>query len=306
MFIYLSGEYVIVSSSNPNIHIGDTVTKINGQNIDNYISEGNNVIVSNVDMYRKKLYANASMFLNNGNLTFTIRSTDNQENNFNVVFKKIASGAYVYLQPAKASSSDISTSIITQDKIAYLKVPTFTVLNIKKVDAFINSVKNYKYLIVDVRNNNGGDLGYSKELISRLIQAPYTVTNYICVKDTSTLNNKYKQAFNFYDETKALSTKEKSSLVGLPYYIKNQNYNVYKVEIDLKPTDTPFNGKVYVLTNSSCFSACEYFCNTLKRINGATLVGGYTGGDGILFIPDSKTFLYDMVYMSYSYSIGME
>ena len=305
-FIYLNGEYVIVNSTNPDIKIGDIVNKINGRNIDDYIKKGDNVLISNFDWNRNKLISNRGVFLSNSDLILTITNLADIENDFNVSMKKIMKNFSLNTQITQLSTYDITTKIIKENETAYVKVPTFNNIDFKKIDEFLKIIQNYKYLIIDVRNNAGGDLNLSRQLMSRITNQPKTITNYICIKSTPIMIDKNKLPYNFYDETELLTKAIKNSSSILPVYVKNNDYTVYKVKINIRPNITRFNGKVYILTNNSCFSATEYFCNTMKRMDAASLVGGYTGGDGILFVPVLKSLLYDLANISYSYTIGIQ
>lgn len=305
MYIYLAGKYVIVSSSNRDIHIGDIVKKINGQDIDQYNASGANAVITNTDLARNKTYAGSSRFFKQDSLIFTISDQVNNVKDFPTNLKAMDKDNSIYLQPAKPDTYQVTTNILEDYEIAYIKVPTFTVLNFSKIDEFLNEIQNYPYLILDMRNNAGGDLGYAKQLIQRLITKNATLTNYIALKNTPLLSSRYSGADNFYDATSVLTKAAIDSIPSLPDYLGG-DYRFYQVLTNLVPAETHFGGKVYLLTNNGCFSACEYFCNTMKRIGSATLVGGYTGGDGVLFIPEAKSFLYGTVTMSYSYTIGLQ
>ena len=305
-FIYLNGEYIIINSINSDIKIGDIVSKINGLNIDDYVKNSDNVLISSIDLNKNKLFANSGTFLSMDILTFTVVNSINQENDFKVIMKKIKNNSPLNIQLNQTSLNTISMKIINENQIAYLKVPTFKNIDFQKIDEFISSIQNYKGLIIDVRNNVGGDMKLSKELISRIINEPKSITDYICIKSTPIMLDKVKMPFNFYDETELLPKIIKNSMTVLPESIKNDDYTVYKVKININPNSTHFTGKIFILTNNTCFSATEYFCNTLQRTGGATLVGGYTGGDGILFEPTVKPLLYDLADISYSYTIGIQ
>lgn len=212
------------------------------------------------------------------------------------------------MQSSIMSPPKITTKIIKNNDIAYIKIPTFMSFGDFNMNDFFTSIQNYKYLIVDVRNNGGGSILTAKQLISKLITKPVSITNYLCAKNTPLINNNIaQQEFSFYDEFKILSDKEKNNLSILPSEVKNSNYNVYKVKYNLNPDPTHFNGKVFVLTNSGCFSATDMFCNTIKRIGAATLVGDYTGGDGILLSPSLLNLPYSNYnVLIYSWVIGIQ
>lgn len=305
-FIYLNGEYIVVNSSISDVAIGDTISKINDINIDEYIKNSNNVLVTGMDIGRSKIIASSGTFLSDASVSMTIVNSNNVENVYKISMNKMTKNSQNNGQLYAASSADVVTKIVKDNEIAYLSVPTFKYVDMDKVDSFISSVQNYKYLIVDMRNNVGGSMLLSKELMERVASKPKSITNYICVKNTPLILSKNKLPYNYYDQTQMLNSNEKNSLSILPQFVKKNDYSVYKVTLNIKPNKVHFNGKIYVLTNNICFSAAEYFCNTVQRIGAAVLVGDYTRGDGILFEPVLKSLLYDLVNISYSYTLGIE
>jgi C-terminal processing protease CtpA/Prc len=55
----------------------------------------------------------------------------------------------------------------------------------------------------------------------------------------------------------------------------------YEITRRLEPSQPfAFTGEMYILINGGCFSACDDYANTVKRIGIATLVGQTTGGIG--------------------------
>lgn len=306
IYIYLNGEYVVISTTNSNIKIGDVVTKINNEPIDTYIKNSGNALISNIDPNKNKVISNSGVFLTNAKLTLTIKDASDTERNFITVMKKLNSNSPPNVQLGPSTANNIITKTLTDNETAYLKISAFKNIDFGDIDSFITSINNYKYLIIDLRNNFGGDIKLSRQLMSRLVAVPKSVVNYICLKSTPIILDKNKAQFNSYDETELLSNTVKNSLTILPNYVKNDDYTVFRVKINTQPNPIHFSGKIYILTNNSSFSATEYFCNSMKRMGAATLVGGYTGGDGILFEPTVKSLMYDLADVSYSYTIGIQ
>ncbi len=135
-----------------------------------------------------------------------------------------------------------STLKILDDKIAYLKVRTFSENSYdRKFDNFfeeyeeiIDEVEKYKNLIIDVRNNSGGSLMYKVYFLSLL-------TN--------------KDIYHYY---KTLEGNKK-----------------VKVE-DLSPRE--YKGNLIVLANKSSYSAATIFPSLVKSNKLGIVIGEKTGG----------------------------
>ncbi|NEU07476.1 hypothetical protein GZH53_04030 [Flavihumibacter sp. R14] len=180
-------------------------------------------------------------------------------------------------------------------------------------DSLLNSafyrIKNEKInnLILDLRNNEGGDEHQQRELISYLYNKPFRLyqnillshldfrplKNVIIERDTSNL------FFNNDDE-----------------YMRRINDNLwinnyeYSDNLILKqPKDNAFTGKIYVLMNGITFSSAAALVSDLKKTTDAIFIGeeaggayeGPTGGDNIVIqLPNSKI----MVRISPNIQIG--
>jgi hypothetical protein len=112
---------------------------------------------------------------------------------------------------------------------------------------------NIDNLIIDVRNNQGGDTKNSKFLLSYLLQAPFSLV----------------EEYNRNKNGKL--TKSKGPQMGIHQSIT-----------------TPFKGDIYVLINGGSFSNTGIFCSVLKKENRATFVGEETGGSEFVICSNPK------------------
>lgn len=102
---------------------------------------------------------------------------------------------------------------------------------------------NIENLIIDVRNNQGGNTKNSKYLLSYLLQEPFSIVE------------------EYNRKKKGKLTKTKGPQFGIH-----------------KPLLTTFKGEVYVLINGGSFSNTGIFCSVLKKQKRATFIGEETGG----------------------------
>lgn len=143
------------------------------------------------------------------------------------------------------------------DSILYLNITGFgsivvngkSDLNPITIEAqFDELIAKYPYakgLIIDVRDNGGGNTSNPDAILSRLIKES-TITHYMRVKDGPG-HDEFAEPYAYYVEPR------------LPYY----------------------NKQVVLLTNRSSYSATNYFASSMKLIpENVKLVGGKTGGGG--------------------------
>lgn len=187
---------------------------------------------------------------------------------------------------------NVLTGIIEQDNIAYIRVRSFGAQFIQndktKVLEFLTSVKDYPYLIIDIRGNVGGAERYWQDLlVAPLIAKPIATAFYVSFR-----SGEYVQSFikatlgagysilrvgrnlvpkgeNFPEE---ILTEQFSDPIKLPRIVFPQN-------------SVGFDGQVLLLTDKSVYSSAEGFAAFAKATGWATLVGTQTGGDGIGISP---------------------
>ncbi len=115
----------------------------------------------------------------------------------------------------------------------------------KEIKAIFEQIENHKiqHLIIDVRNNQGGDIKNSKILLAYLLDQPFKlVEGYRKIKDGRLIKSKGPQ-------------------IGIH-----------------KPRPKPFKGKLFILINGGSFSNTGIFCSVLQKYNRAIFIGEETGG----------------------------
>lgn len=149
--------------------------------------------------------------------------------------------------------------------------------------------KNIKNLIVDLRNNDGGDDIYGKILASYFFDKPFYYYNSLEFKDTSYNFLKYTNISN-EDWTAQTKTSRKNSNNLYDY---TDHPNLGKQE-NLSPG---FQGKVYILINGNSFSTTGEVVSVLhynKKAEfmgeecGAAYYGSNSGFIAVLTLPNTK------------------
>lgn len=141
------------------------------------------------------------------------------------------------------------------------------------------------HLIIDIRNNGGGNVMWSTLLTKYISKKPFKVSDstYAVARGLGKYSRYIKGGRLNNIEMFFISRKRKDGLyhVGL---LENKLYQ--------PKSHNHYNGRVYVLTSGPTFSASSLFCNAIKGQKDITLVGEETGGgwhgnSGIM-IPDIK------------------
>lgn len=153
----------------------------------------------------------------------------------------------------------------------------------KVLDEFLKNKHMYKALIIDIRDNVGGNMDYwQRFLLPKLSKNPKQVVNHMFFKDTE----KIKLFLN--DETLNMESLDNVDISGIKldhsedlkdfaYYIKD----TIAISPDESKKDNGYEGEIFLLVNEDVFSAAEGFASFIKNTEFATIVGSQTGGDGI-------------------------
>lgn len=135
---------------------------------------------------------------------------------------------------------------IDNGKIGYIYCASFeNYFSDTNIAYIMNYFSNCKALIIDVRNNGGGSLGYSQKLASYFFQKE-TITGYICHK-----NGKGHADFSS------------------PVAMKTPAHKTIQ-----------WKRPVVVLANRLSYSTTNDFVNRMKQAPNALIVGDKTGGGG--------------------------
>jgi hypothetical protein len=145
--------------------------------------------------------------------------------------------------------------------------------------------ENIDHLILDIRNNGGGNVMWSTLLTKYISKKPFKVSDstYAVARGLGKYSRYIKGGRLNNIEMFFISRKRKDGY----YHVGLLEKKLYQPK-----QHNHYNGSVYVLTSGPTFSASSLFCNAIKGQKGITLVGEETGGgwhgnSGIM-IPDIK------------------
>lgn len=182
-----------------------------------------------------------------------------------------------------------SLSVDSSTNSALMTLNTFSTGGGRRLRHFIKSSfkklkqENIKSLVIDLRNNGGGDISMFSLLTKYIKNKPFKVA------DTAFATAKSLRPFTRYMKQGMITN------FGLFFLTKkrkdgNYHFGIYERKLYKPKKKNHFDGKVYVLINGPTFSASTLFCNAVKGQSNVTLIGeeaggGWHGNNGIM-IPE--------------------
>lgn len=182
-------------------------------------------------------------------------------------------------------TNNIVTEIIEDERIAYLKIKSFLVDSTKEIMKFLEDVKNYPYLIIDIMNNSGGNTAYWEKIILSLLNEPITIKRHYLIR-----GGEYSMK-NYYSKMDS-NNLIMDDIRNYPHYndfpkeIKDDfKYYILEEKQFSNEDSIGFKGKILLLVNEYTFSAADNLVNVCKQIDTVTVIGCKTAGGGIGFTP---------------------
>ncbi|MCX4261409.1 MAG: S41 family peptidase [Alistipes sp.] len=162
---------------------------------------------------------------------------------------------------------------IIDDSVAYVGIPTFPLSEVEtdRIISFIGSVADMPAMIVDLRNNGGGDTKVLNRILSSILHEPSRARGDIMqVKRRGDFSSFRDCCLNYPD-----------TIDIFPEYMPKEGLDGYwnDSHSDRIATDTVVNykGRVYVLTNAMSRSAATIFPAEIVRNRRGVVVGRETG-----------------------------
>ncbi|MFL0267984.1 S41 family peptidase [Candidatus Clostridium radicumherbarum] len=272
---YVEGKY-IATEDYDNIKKGYVLETINEKQIDEYFKSNLDKYYLNYDYKRDKLYISSNLILAEKDKEYRAVFTNKEGVKITEKFTPIA---YEQKSLTSTESSSCQQKIIEPNKIAYLKVKSMSNITLISdrtlILEFFKSIKDYPYLILDIRGNGGGTDNYWEENVV----AP------LIVKKTSSINAMaYRGSYiKTFMRGRGIITKPIS---GLPEQFKSRYTSEMESFITAPTSVSPensvgFNGKIFLLVDDAVYSSSESFAAFCKGTGFAEIVGTNTGGDGI-------------------------
>ncbi|WP_311491494.1 S41 family peptidase [uncultured Anaerococcus sp.] len=189
---------------------------------------------------------------------------------------------------SKTGDSKANISLESQGDMAILKISQMGDMNHidqdeKVLDEFLKNKHMYKALVIDIRDNVGGNMEYWQNfLLPKLTKNPKQVVNHMFFKDSPKIrlllqdNTLNMENLSNVDIT-GIRLDHPEDLKDFAYYIKD----TISINPDETKRDNGYEGPIFLLVDEGVFSAAEGFASFIKNTEFATIVGSQTGGDGI-------------------------
>ena len=158
-----------------------------------------------------------------------------------------------------------------ENNIGYIAFNAFS--NPGRFRVFLDSTFTYikdhqiKHLIIDIRNNGGGNSMLGDELMQYISKTSFTMCDSCMVKISSELLK--RGILNWVDSSKRI-----------PVTL----YNFGSIDrTPLRQNPLRFNGDIYLLTSGHTFSSASMFTSAFKCFNAGKIIGTETGGLTVSF-----------------------
>ncbi len=172
---------------------------------------------------------------------------------------------------------------LLNDKVGMLTIKSFAVQRNEFdwkaiIDDAFETLNNQKIpnLIIDIRENEGGQGEVGEYILEQVIREPFAVSAMQASVRYLTIPEAYQKHIGTwdkfsYDFTKKVAEKQDD------YYLLKQKYSVGGKTY--QPKKNGYQGNVYLITDASNSSATHLMATYAKRIKNITLVGQETGGN---------------------------
>lgn len=158
---------------------------------------------------------------------------------------------------------------LLNDSTFYFRLNSFslTETDIREIEQNIVRAYSYPDMVIDLRNNEGGDKTVMERLLSFFIsELPEGIKPY----DMVNTNGTFKSAC--YSQ----NISETDSLFADYTYDKARNGYIKENSISIEPRDSTYGGRIYILTGEATYSAAALFSSILVRSDRAVTVGRET------------------------------
>jgi hypothetical protein len=170
-------------------------------------------------------------------------------------------------------NTDSLTFSKIDDSVAYIAIHSFflTEVEMDKISTFVKQLQDssYKHIIIDLRNNSGGDDRICAKLFSFFAQQPFLMQEYSQVKKKNDFKffrfctNYNEDVSDLFMEYSMLDSKEGYFIINHDTIYPDPNIN--------------FKGNLYLITNERSLSAATIFAGLVHKYRRGIIIGRETG-----------------------------
>jgi carboxyl-terminal processing protease len=253
---YVNGQWLVEDSSRPSVAPGSVITQINGSPVDAFYSEQVKYISGSSDLAKRDHLFNIGFLFPK---TFTVTLADGKT-------------ATIDRSAKTVQSANSQTSPQIPDDVVYGAIGSFVdPKEDARAVAFLQKHANAKSIIIDVRGNPGGST--PSKLIEALMTKPYRDWTSASAMSVGMLKMYGGIASTIDDKS---DPEDHGYLQGLnDFFARPMMYWPGAVE---QPKTPIYTGRLIVLVDRDCASACEDFVMPLKVTHRAVIIGERTFG----------------------------
>ena len=235
----LSGRWTVIRTQLDSVHIGDVITAIDNQSIDDFFSQNRRYISASSDR-------DAGLSLFDTPVIFPEKFTIS-----------LADGRHLSVDRKNDKKSPMPAPAtegrwLVEKSVAYIKIPTFHGIHTQaQALDFLRQFHDAKAVILDVRGNPG--LGDPGPLLRALMDRPYQAWTDSTSEHGGALLRNYGPGYPGHSSLTLSDTL-------------------------VTPREPAYSGRLILLTDRVCSCACEDFVMPFKYAKRATLVGETTAG----------------------------
>lgn len=175
------------------------------------------------------------------------------------------------------------------DGVAYIKINQLLHGSIRKQDEniinpYLEKIKDYPVLIIDIRGNGGGDSNYyQRYLYPRIVDREYSTKQYLFQRTNNFPKINWQTGFSKIKDGQLEKLKFPEKTMDI---LDDFNY-ISESELKIHPSKDSINykGNIYLLVDKEVYSSAESMASFTKETGLGTLIGDNTGGDGVGFDP---------------------
>ena len=226
-----------------------------------------------------------------------LEKSKEQSYHWQKIWDNYVAGYAKYSSQSQTQVINYSDSLLVEDKIAIMRIKSFFYDNLAndsvQIISFLEKIKDYECLIIDIQDNGGGSSNYWKKyIVGKMSDTSITFPRHQVAKDGSLNRHFYPDFF----EKGQIATNQNTFFSNTPNEILDGSYYVNSSTDTIMPNNPiPFKGKVFVLINEGVVSASDDFAYFCKASKWATVTGMRTMGDGgniteptLFMLPNSK------------------
>ncbi len=254
---YSEGQWVIIRSGVADLKPGQVIAAIDGAPLEAFFQQQRKYLAESDDRTtRRSLFNHAELFP----LRFTLTTADGAKITVDRDVQKPL--------PKKATEG----RWLQEGSIAYISIPSFDEAQYEQSAlAFVKQFQNAKTLIIDVRGNGGGST--PSDLVDALMDRPYRFWAEASPLNVGIFNARAQELKQYGSSLSGEQRAYKEAYANIA-----DHPHLYWPASSNTPEPPLYKGKLLLLTDGGCFSACEDFLVPFHDNKRGTLIGETTGG----------------------------